>query len=183
MYYQAARELGAVVAQAGYTLVYGGGKVGLMGALARSVHENGGRVVAVVPEKLRPQLYAEADEIVVTRDMRERKAVMEERSDAFVGLPGGFGTLEEVLEVVTLKQLQFHRKAIVLMNTDGFYDPLVGVFEHFYRKRFVKPIFRQLYHVAPDAEAVISYLGSYQMPELDSKWFEDKLAGGTIEGT
>jgi uncharacterized protein (TIGR00730 family) len=96
---------------------------------------------------------------------------MEARSDAFVGLPGGFGTLEEILEILTLKQLGLHTKPIVLVNTNGFYDPLIQLFERIYQERFAKPDYRQLYHVAPDAASVFSYLEVYQPLQLQSKWF------------
>jgi uncharacterized protein (TIGR00730 family) len=144
-----------------------------MGALARAVHRNGGRVIGIIPGSIQDKgiTYETADELVVTRDLRERKAVMEARSDAFVGLPGGFGTLEEILEILTLKQLGLHAKPIVLVNTLGFYDHLVRFFEHIYRERFARPDYRQLYHIAPEAAGVFSYLETYRPVQLQSKWF------------
>lgn len=168
-YYDAANALGTAIATGGHTLVYGGGRTGLMGTVARAVHAGGGRVVGVIPDPLMPYCYTPADELITTRDMRERKAVMEARADAFVGLPGGFGTLEEVLEVITLKQLRFHDKPIVMMNTLGFYDRLLGAFEHIFEAHFAKQEFRQIYHVAPDAEAVLSHISAYHPVELPGK--------------
>lgn len=170
-FFDAAQALGGLLARQGHTLIYGGARVGLMGALARAVHEQGSRVVGVIPEHMLAQAYHETDELVVTRDMRERKAVMAERAEAFVGMPGGFGTLEEVLEVLTLKQLQLHNKPIVLLNTLGFYDHLVSLFEHMYSARFAKPAYRQLYHVVEDAYGVMSYIDAYVPVDLGPKWF------------
>jgi uncharacterized protein (TIGR00730 family) len=172
-FFETATELGTLIAGRNYTLVYGGVRVGLMGALARAVHQNGGRVIGVIPGSIRDKgiTYETADELVVTRDLRERKAVMEARSDAFVGLPGGFGTLEEILEILTLKQLGLHAKPVVLVNTLGFYDHLVRFFEHIYRERFARPDYRQLYHIAPEAAGVFSYLETYRPVQLQSKWF------------
>jgi hypothetical protein len=173
-YYQAANELGALMARQNYKLIYGGGRIGLMGALARAVHQHGGRIIGVIPKSLKEKelAYEACDELIVTRDLRDRKAIMETRADAFVALPGGFGTLEEVLEILTLKQLQFHLKPIILVNTNAFYDHLIRLCEHIYRERFAKPDSRLLYHVAADAANVFSHLENYQPPQLQSKWFE-----------
>lgn len=168
-YAEAAADLGARMAARGLTLVYGGGKVGLMGVLARAVHANGGRVIGVIPTYLRTVelAYEAADELVVTRDLREREAVMESRADAFVALPGGFGTLEEVLEALTLRLLHQHRKPVVFLNTAGFWDPLLQMFERFYTERFARPESRSLYHVAATpAEALDRLAGdARRLPE------------------
>jgi uncharacterized protein (TIGR00730 family) len=172
-FFDSAAQLGGLIARRGWTLIYGGGRIGLMGALARAVHENGGQVIGVIPEPLQAKglAYPAADELVVTRDLRERKAVMESHADAFVGLPGGFGTLEELLEIVTLKQLKFHTKPIVLVNTEGFYDPLRQMFERIFQERFAKPEYEQLYHITPDPNGVFTYLESYQPAQLVDKWY------------
>lgn len=171
-FYEAADALGSEIAAQGCTLVYGGGRTGLMGAVARAVQASGGRVVGVIPQALAAHGYAAADETITTRDLRERKAIMESRADAFIGMPGGFGTLEEVLEVLTLKQLRFHDKPIVLLNTLGYYDHLIKLFEHIYEQRFAKAAHRQLYHVAPDARHALAYIQTYQPPDIPAKWFE-----------
>ncbi|MCL4504673.1 MAG: TIGR00730 family Rossman fold protein [Chloroflexi bacterium] len=171
-YYQTAAELGALIAQHNHILVYGGSNVGLMGELARAVHQQRGKVVGVIPESIRARgvAYEQADELIVTRDLRSRKAVMETRSDAFIALPGGFGTLEEVIEVLTLKQLQAHDKPIVFLNQLGFYVRLFDLFEQFYAQQFTKSQYRQLYYDAPDAASALAYIESYQPTLLESKW-------------
>ena len=128
-YRSAARELGRELAGRGHRLVYGGGNVGLMGEVARSVHAHGGTVVGVIPQGLvdRELAYDPADELVVTETLRERKAKMDARADAFVALPGGFGTLEELLEVLTLRQLRLHDRPIVLVNVAGYWDPFLAM--------------------------------------------------------
>ena len=171
-YFQTAAELGALIAQHNHTLVYGGSNVGLMGELARAVHRQHGRVVGVIPESIRARgiAYEQADELIVTPDLRARKAVMENRSDAFIALPGGFGTLEEVIEVLTLKQLQAHDKPIVFLNRLGFYERLFDLFEQFYTLQFAKRQYRQLYYDTPDVESALAYIESYQPTLLESKW-------------
>jgi len=171
-YFEAAREVGTLLARNQMTLVYGGGKIGLMGAVALAVHRDGGHVVGVLPRYLRKKevAYEAADELIISRDLRERKAIMEERADAFVALPGGFGTLEEMLEILTLKQLGQHAKPVVFLNTADFYRPLLGVFEQLYHKRFTRPEHRELYHVATAPADVFAYLEAYQTPEPGSKW-------------
>ncbi len=159
-YFAAAEELGRLIARREHTLLFGGAKVGLMGTVARSVHENGGEIIGVIPESLMEMggVFENTDELIVTQDLREQKAVMAARSDAFVGLPGGFGTLEEMMECLTLKQLGFHHKPIVFINTKQVYQPLFIFFEHLYRERFADPLCRELYYAAPDAASAISYI-------------------------
>ncbi|MBI5799421.1 MAG: TIGR00730 family Rossman fold protein [Verrucomicrobia bacterium] len=171
-YAEAAVELGMLIGQRGLTLVYGGASVGLMGRLAVAVQRGGGRVVGVIPQSLRDReiAYESADELIVTRDLRERKAIMESRADAFVALPGGFGTLEEVLEVLTLKQLRTHEKPIVFLNTAGFYDRLLAVFEHLYEQRFTKADYRHSYSIATQPADVLHHL-DHPRPAPDvTKW-------------
>ncbi len=172
-YFAAATEFGALLAQKNYTLVYGGGRIGLMGAVARAVHQHGGKVIGVIPQSLQDKEvgYNGADELIITRDLRDRKAIMEARADAFVALPGGFGTLEEIFEILTLKQLQMHTKPIVLVNTNNFYHYLVQLCEHAYAERFAKPDSRLLYHLTAEPASVFPYLEAYQPPALQSKWF------------
>lgn len=163
-YKDAARELGRLLAQREHTLVYGGGRVGLMGELARAVHEADGRVVGVIPEALKQVegvAYDVADEMIVTFTMQERKNHMFTRADAFIVLPGGFGTLEELLEVLTLRQLGYHDKPIVLVNTNGFFDRLLEVFEQFYEEKFAHPDRARSFHVAEGPGEAIAFLESY----------------------
>lgn len=172
-YLDAARELGALIGRGGHSLIYGGATVGLMGALAQAVRREGGHVTGVIPVLFRDKGIAwhEADELIVTADLRERKADMERRADAFIALPGGFGTLEEIAEVLVLKQLRQHTKPIVFLNTGGFYDPLLAFFEQLYRGKFSKSEYRKLYFIAPDPAAAIQHVETYVPPKLADKWF------------
>lgn len=172
-YVPVAHETGRLLAEKGHTLVYGGCDIGLMGVLARSMHEHGGKVIGVIPEVLKNVegiAFELADELLITKTMQERKAIMFTKADAFLVLPGGFGTLEEFMEVLTLKQLRYHNKAITLINTDGFYDPLLELFEHFYRERFSRPQYRSLYYVAPSPESALAYTESYEPRVIEDKW-------------
>ena len=156
-YIQTAVELGYAMALRGMPLIYGGGNNGLMGCLSGAVYERGGKIVGVITRSLKELGYAYdgADEMIVTDGMRERKAIMESRAGGFIGLPGGFGTLEELLEIITLKQLGFHRKPIVILNDHGFFDNLLDQFETGYAEHFMDESERELYYVTGDiAEAL-----------------------------
>ena len=171
-FFALAEELGHEIARRGHILVYGGTNVGLMGAAARAARQSGGKVIGVIPKFIadRGLAFDAANELIITNDMRQRKATMEARSDAFLAMPGGFGTLEEVLEVITLKQLQQHIKPVVFVNRDGYYDPLATLFEHMYEHRFAKPAYRQMYAFSPDIHGALDYLEHYQPPVLPAKW-------------
>jgi hypothetical protein len=160
-YSEAARILGREMAARGMNLVYGGGNNGLMGVLAEELHRSGGRITGVIPLALKDLGYAyeKADEIIVTDGLRERKAIMEERADGFIGLPGGFGTLEEMLEIITLKQLGMHAKPIVFLNVGGFFERLLDQFERGYRERFVPEDCRTLYTVTGDVSRALDVIG------------------------
>jgi uncharacterized protein (TIGR00730 family) len=156
-YRSAARELGAELARRGHRLVYGGGNVGLMGEVARSVHTHGGTVVGVIPQGLvdRELAYDPADELLVTGTLRERKAEMDARADAFVALPGGFGTLEELLEVLTLRQLRLHDRPIVLVNVAGYWDPFLAMVSDMVAQGFAPLGEGVLFQVAKTAAAAV----------------------------
>ena len=156
-YRSAARDLGAELAGRGHRLVYGGGNVGLMGEIARSVHQHGGTVVGVIPQGLvdRELAYDPADELLVTATMRERKAEMDARADAFVALPGGFGTLEELLEVLTLRQLRLHDRPIVLVNVAGYWDPFLAMVSDMVDQGFVPLGEGTLFQVAKTAAEAV----------------------------
>jgi uncharacterized protein (TIGR00730 family) len=136
----AATSFGRVLAKGNIGLVYGGGSVGLMGALAEAVLDGGGRVTGVIPEFLvnREHMLLRVQERIVTRDMHERKRIMFERADAFVALPGGIGTLEELVEQLTWAQLGRHRKPILILNIEGFWDPLCALIDHMRRLDFIR---------------------------------------------
>lgn len=161
-FFAAARALGAGMARAGWTLVYGGGSVGLMGAVAQAVQQGGGRVVGIIPQALldREVGFLEADELIVTTTMRERKRLMDESADVFVTLPGGFGTLEELLEIMTLRQLAYHDKPIVIVNLDGYFDPLLEQFDRIFAQGFTHDRYRDLYQVVGDIDEALALLGA-----------------------
>jgi hypothetical protein len=173
-YFAEAHTLGKLIATHGHSLVYGGCAIGLMGEVARSVSQNGGRVVGVIPATIHSKglAYDACDELMVTPSMHERKLAMEERADAYVALPGGFGTLEEFVQVLTLKSLHYHSKPIVLINLNGFYDPLLHLFNHFVEHRFARSETVELYKVVAHAGKVMPYLESYEPPAELPKWFE-----------
>jgi uncharacterized protein (TIGR00730 family) len=169
---EVARGFGAALAERGDVLVWGGATVGLMGEVARAARAAGGRTIGVIPESLRAEEIADhaADELVVTADMLTRKRELAERADAFVALPGGFGTLEELLEQLTGRLLGYHAKPIVLVDVGGFWQPLLEVFEHLYRERFARPESRLAYAVAPDVDGVFAALDAPAGAALPSKW-------------
>lgn len=173
-YYAVAAELGRELVARGWGLVYGGGKTGLMGAVARAVKERGGRVVGVIPEfmKARELAFDAADELVTVITMRERKLLMETRADAFVALPGGFGTLEEIMEILTLRQLNVVKKPCVFLNQDGFYDGLFCLFEKMLAENFFKPSNLGLFRVATSVREIFAELEIGRETKVESKWFE-----------
>jgi uncharacterized protein (TIGR00730 family) len=138
---EAAIALGRILAENHIRLVYGGGSIGLMGALATSVLDHGGTVTGIIPDFLtsRENALTRVQELIVTPDMHERKRLMFERSDAFVALPGGVGTLEELVEQLTWKQLGRHTKPILLANIDGFWEPLLALLAHMRATQFIRP--------------------------------------------
>ena len=153
----AARALGQSLASAGIGLVYGGGDLGLMGIVARAVLEHDGHVTGIMPRFLkgRERMLVEVHELVVVDDMHQRKHLMFERSDAFVALPGGLGTLEEFVEQLTWAQLGRHQKPIVLVNVHGFWNPLLELFDHMMDHSFIRTDFELKMSVAESAEHVL----------------------------
>jgi uncharacterized protein (TIGR00730 family) len=159
-YAAVADELGRTLAEAGVRLVYGGGSVGLMGRIARAVLAHGGSVTGIIPQFLRDRevMLTDADDLVVTADMHERKRMMFERSDAFVAMPGGIGTLEEVVEMMTWAQLGQHDKPIALLDVDGFWRPLVDLFDHMRAEAFIRPGYELRYEVVTDVADLLPRL-------------------------
>jgi uncharacterized protein (TIGR00730 family) len=153
----AAKSFGRILATNGIRLVYGGGAVGLMGALADSVLDHGGQVTGVIPDFLvnREHMLVRVQERIVTRDMHERKRTMFERADAFVALPGGIGTLEELVEQLTWAQLGRHKKPILILNTEGFWDPLCALLDHMERLEFIRPGLAIKYLVVDRVEDIL----------------------------
>jgi uncharacterized protein (TIGR00730 family) len=183
VYFDAAAALGAALAAEGWALVYGGNDVGLMGALAGAVRGAGGRVIGITPQLMVDQGVADekADELIVTESMRQRKQLMEQRGDAFIAMPGGLGTLEEIFEIIVGRQLRYHAKPIVLLDIDGYYRPLLEMIEHGIERRFIRPKARELYHVAGDVAAAIEHLRTYRPPQPPApgeKWFAQAVPSG-----
>lgn len=178
-YYAAAAEIGRAMAAGGWGLVYGGGDAGLMGALARAVKAGGGRVVGVIPDFMmeRELAYRGADELVVVKTMRERKAIMAARAGAFLALPGGIGTLEEVTEILTERYLNLSQKPVVLFNQDGFYDDLLRFFERMVRENFKTAGAGSLFTVANSAGEIWTQLAHAPAFDVEELWKTQSAAG------
>jgi uncharacterized protein (TIGR00730 family) len=163
----AARLLGTTLANQQISLVYGGGRVGLMGIVADAVMNAGGKVIGVIPKALMDTEvgHQHISQLLVVKDMHERKALMAEHADAFIALPGGLGTLEELFETLTWAQLGFHEKPIGLLNVNGFYDGLIAFLAHQVREGFVREEHARLLLNETDASALIDQLQSFEMPE------------------
>ena len=175
-YYAAADEVGREMARREWTLVYGGGKTGLMGTVARGVKTGGGRVVGIIPEfmKARELEFTEADELISVLTMRERKMLMETRADAFLALPGGWGTLEELLEILTLAHLEVLRKPVVILNQDGFYDDLLRLCDRIVAEKFMHATIRGKYAVALSVAEIFPLLDNWAHQPGDAKWFNTR---------
>ena len=165
-YADLARRFGALMAKNGFDLVFGGGGVGLMGEVANAVHESGARVTGIIPEFLRHvELPLKiANELIVTHDMAERKFRMSAAADAFVVLPGGLGTIDELADVLTGAQLRQHAKPIVLINLNGFFDPFFELIEHIVAHGFAAPDVKKILHVVATPEEAIALLRESLLP-------------------
>lgn len=172
-YRNAAERLGAFLAERGHGVVYGGGRVGLMGALANAALAAGGRVIGVIPEALvaREIAHTGLTELHVTTGMHARKARMLELADAFVAMPGGFGTLDELFEILTWSQLGIHAKPIGLLNLAGYFDPLVRFLDHAVDRGFVRAEHRDLLPVAEDPVLLLDLMARQTTPRVP-KWTE-----------
>lgn len=159
-YRRLARDTGHAIGSRGWRLVYGGGDVGLMGVLATAALEAGGEVVGIIPRRLLDREVAKPGitDLVVTPTMFERKERMISASDAFLVLPGGFGTLDELLEVVTLRQLGYHDKPVLLVDAEGFWQRCVALFEHVIEAGFADPGTRRLWRLVPDVDSAMAEL-------------------------
>lgn len=170
-YAETAVETGRLIAEQGFRLVYGGAKVGLMGTVADAALKAGGKVVGVLPRALEEKELAHEglDELHLVGSMHERKALMAERSDAFIALPGGAGTLEEIFEVWTWGQLGYHQKPCGFLNVDGYYDQLIAFLDHQTQEAFTKKAMRDMVQIADTPRALIELFKSYKAPETP-KW-------------
>ncbi len=162
-YYAAAELLGSLIAQQGHTLVFGGGREGLMGAAARGAHKYGGDIIGIVPKFFDEPgiIYEHCTELIFTETVRERKQLMEERSEACVVLPGGIGTFEEFFEMLTLKQLGRSDRAIVVLNTNNYYGPMQHMLEDTARQRFMSRGCLELYGLADTPDMALDYIARY----------------------
>ncbi len=175
-YFQAARALGAALAQRGCTLVYGGGSTGLMGALADSVLQAGGRVIGVIPEHFNTPALAHngVQRLEVVPDMHARKARMAELADAFIALPGGYGTLEEFFEALTWAQIGLHAKPIGLLNAWGYYDHLLAFVRQARQEGFIYAEHEALFVSAATPEALLEALAAYRHPGGVKRWLRQE---------
>ncbi len=167
VYYNDAREIGRLIGQNGYNIVYGGSTLGMMWACASEVKSNGGKIYGVMPKKLADMgcRTDNCDEFYSAVGMRDRKQKMDEISDAVIALAGGFGTLEEFSEMLVQKQLGYNKKAIVLLNTNGFYDDLLKFFDTLIDEKFANKVARDLIFVAKTPQEAIDYINNYVEPE------------------
>jgi uncharacterized protein (TIGR00730 family) len=171
IYQQAAQTVGRLLCRRGIEIVYGGGRVGLMGILADACLDGGGRVIGVIPQALadREVAHTELTELRIVASMHERKALMADLSDAFVSLPGGFGTWEEFFEVLTWAQLGIQRKACGVLNVNGYYDPLIEMADRALSEGFLREGHRDLLLSDADPERLLDRLSNYVAPTVD-KW-------------
>lgn len=159
-YINPTEELGAKIAERGHTLIYGGGAAGLMGAAARGVYSRGGEIIGIVPSFLNVDgiLFDNCNELIFTETMRERKHLMEQKSDAFIMTPGGLGTFDEFFEILTLKQLGRHSKPIAVFNINGYFDSLIQQLKNAMHKQFMNPDSFELCLFTDNADKLINYL-------------------------
>jgi uncharacterized protein (TIGR00730 family) len=172
-YTTAAQQLGTALARLDLELVYGGGHVGLMGTVADAVLSAGGSVIGVMPEALVAKEIAHTGltELIVTGSMHERKARMADLAHGFIALPGGFGTYDELCEIITWGQLGYHRKPIGLMNVAGFYDGLLAFFDQAVTAGFIKPQHRAMLIVSDNADSILDQFADYE-PPYTAKWVD-----------
>lgn len=176
-YIKAVELMGETLAKSGHNLVFGAGGQGLMGAAARGFKKGNAKLVGVIPEFFKDAdieaIYEECDELIYTDSMRERKAKMEELADAFIIVPGGIGTFEELFEVLTLKQLGRHKKSIVIYNVDGYYDSMESMLDHSIDEHFVRENCKMLYSVFADLQSMIDYLEADIQVDFTVKQLKD----------
>ncbi len=173
IYYKESAELGKCIGSNGFNIVYGGSRRGLMYACASAVKESGGKIIGIMPEIFANPEFAnpeDCDEFCITPGMRERKALLDEKSEAVIALAGGFGTLEELSEMIVQKQLGYTKKPIVILNTNGFYNNLIGFFEDIIKENFANTASRELYFIANSPEEAVEFIKNYIPAEAESKF-------------
>lgn len=177
-YSDTANLLGNLIAKKNIELVYGGASVGLMGEIASAVLKAGGKVTGVIPKQLLEKEVAHTglNDLRIVGSMHERKSLMADLSDGFIAMPGGFGTLEEVFEVVAWGQLNFHNKPLGLLNVNGYYNNLIKFLDHSVNENFIKPEHREMILVNNDPEAMLTQLQNYIPPKVDkADWILEML--------
>ena len=174
-YVNPTEELGAKIAERGHTLIYGGGAAGLMGAAARGAYTRGGEIIGVVPSFLNVDgiLFDNCTELIFTETMRERKALMEQKSDAFIMTPGGVGTFDEFFEILTLKQLGRHSKPIAVFNINGYFDSLIAQLENAVHKQFMNPEIFELFISTDRADRLLDYLENSVSSPTEARIFKN----------
>lgn len=171
-FYKFSQELGQKIGKNGYNMVYGGTMVGMMGVIANNAIETGAEVIGVIPERIESfgLKHPSLAKVIVTKDMRERKATMEKYADIFVAAPGGFGTFEEIFEILVAKQLGYHNKPVIFLNFDNFYENMFKMFDNLYDNNFAKEEMKSLYFIANSLDEMFEYIKSYVPAEVALKW-------------
>ncbi|MDY0315853.1 MAG: TIGR00730 family Rossman fold protein [Bacteroidales bacterium] len=174
-YYKLAEDLVLEIKKSKYSIMHGAGSIGLMGSLLNAANKNNVNIIGVVPEKLnKPHIVnSEIQKVVVTKDMKDRKEYLRNKSFAFIALPGGFGTLEEILEVITLKQLKYHNKAIVFVNAYGYFDNLFKQFEYMFETNFANQAYKNIYFIANTPSEAINYINNYKHENIYDKYLRE----------
>lgn len=174
-YIEATEKLGKKIAQRGHSLVYGAGAEGVMGAAARGAASENGNIIGIAPTffNVDGMLYDNCTELIRTDTMRNRKELMENRSDAFIMAPGGIGTFDEFFEIMTLKQLSRHSKALVIFNVNGYFDDLLNFMEHAMSENFIKRECEELYEVFDNEDELLDYIEAYKPIDLNILRFKN----------
>ncbi len=177
-YFILAKNLAEKIAKENFNIIYGGSNVGLMEVIAKTGKLNNAKVIGVIPQKIFDRGLGSdiIDELIITHDMHSRKAKLEEISDAFIALPGGFGTLEELAEVITLRQLEYHYSPIIILNINGFYDHLLKFFEVMFSQKFAKKEYSEVFFATDSVDKAMEYLKNYVPKKNVTKWFDTKFA-------
>lgn len=172
IYIDTAQEMGRLIGENGYTLVFGGCKVGLMGAVSAGAREKGGKVIGIALKKfvIMGICDPKISEMYTVEDIWSRKKILEETGDAYVSLPGGFSTLEEITEAISTKQIGFHNKPIIIVNVNGFFDYLIRQFELSFEERFAEKRFRNSYQIVKNPSEAINIIKNYQPPDMGLKY-------------
>lgn len=168
-YFNAAYELGVEIAKNHYNIIYGGSNLGLMGEVVQAAKQYGSEITGVMPEKLYNMGIhpGECTKFILTKGMRERKAKMDELSQATIALPGGFGTLEELSEMLTQKQLSYSNKPIVILNTKNYYSDLINFFDNAIKNKFAPEVSKNLYYIANNAKEALKYINEYKFEKIN----------------